>query len=274
MHAYLLLTPFLLFIQSAHSVMSLDKMILYFDPGKSSPQEVTVTNPDEEPLFLQTDVFRVIDPGTENEKTEKAANPEQIKLLTAPKKATLSPRTRKRIRLISLETPKKTEMVYRVSFKPVIGELQAKKSGIKVLVAYEALVFVRPEKPFYKVTAKREKDAMVFTNEGNMNVMLRNGQYCKNERKSSCEKLSVENRIYAGQSWKMPLSEEVLKAGDKGYITFGLFDGEDEKSEKFPLKPSGKGENIRANWHQPLLQPHQYTIRDGGFSGHWSEFLP
>ena len=245
MRTYLPLIPFLLFIQPAYSVMSLDKMILYFDPGKSSPQEVTVTNPDEDPLFLQTEVFKVIDPGTENEKKEKAANPEQIKLLTAPKKATLSPRTQKRIRLISLETPKKTEMVYRVSFKPVIGELQAKKSGIKVLVAYEALVFVRPEKPFYKVTAKREKDAMVFTNEGNMNVMLRNGQYCMNEKKTSCEKLSVENRIYAGQSWKMPLSEGVLKAGNNGYITFGLFDGDDEKSEKFPLKPAGESRKYK-----------------------------
>lgn len=254
--------------------MSLDKMILYFDPGKSSPQEVIVTNLDDEPLFLQTEVYKVVDPGTENEKQEKAATPEQIKLLTAPKKATLSPKTQKRIRLISLETPKKTEVVYRVSFKPVIGELQAKQSGIKVLVAYEALVFVRPEKPFYKVIAKREKDAMIFTNEGNMNVMLRNGQYCKNEKESSCKKLSRENRIYAGQSWKMPLSEDALKAGDKGYIVFGLFDGNDEKSERFSLKAEDKVKNIRTSWLRSLLQPHRYTIRDSGFADPWTEFLP
>ena len=138
--------------------MSLDKMILYFEPGKPAPQDVVVSNPDPEPLYLQTEVFKVVDPGTENERAEKLLDPDKIKLLTAPKKATLLPGTKKKIRLISLETPKKKEEVYRVSFKPVISGLQAKKSGLKVLLAYEALVFVRPENPFYKVTAKREKE--------------------------------------------------------------------------------------------------------------------
>ena len=113
----------------------------------------------------------------------------------------------------------------------------------------------------------------MFTNEGNMNVMLRNGRHCKNEKESSCVNLGEENRIYPGQSWKMPLSKEIQKKGEQGYIVFGLFDGSDEKSQKFPLSPASKAKTVQTTSRPPSPQPHRYTNREHGFSDASTQFL-
>lgn len=45
---------------------------------------------------------------------------------------------------------------------------------------------------------------MTFTNNGNMNVVLRNGKYCISEDNGT--NLNDGTRIYAGGSWEMPLA--------------------------------------------------------------------
>ncbi|MGI9278443.1 MAG: fimbrial biogenesis chaperone [Endozoicomonas sp.] len=222
-----------LFSQSTLANMSLDRMIVYFNPGKTPRQDIVVTNPDRENLYLQTEVYKVVNPGTEKEERIRITDPALLKLLATPQRAILPPNSRKTIRLVSLETPKDKESVYRVTFKPVTGDLQAKQNAIKILVAYQALVFIRPNKPEYNVAAQAAKETITFTNSGNINVVLRNGQYCTSGQSESCTSLATGSRIYAGESWSMKLPKGALKG--KGFIQFGLFDGLNEETRKFPL---------------------------------------
>ncbi|MGI2026933.1 fimbrial biogenesis chaperone [Endozoicomonas acroporae] len=215
------------------ATMSLDRMIVYFKPDQLPRQDVVVSNPDKENLYLQTEVYNVINPGTEQEERIRVTDPNDIKLLATPGKAIIPPNGRKTVRLVSLETPKDKELVYRVTFRPVVGDLEAKKTAIKLLVAYQALVFVRPQNPDYKVDGKLDNGKMTFTNSGNINVVLRNGKYCTSNAKESCTDLSDGTRIYAGESWEMPLPEGAAKG--KGFIQYGLFDGEFEETLKFSL---------------------------------------
>lgn len=217
----------------ALATMSLDRMIVYFKPDQLPRQDVVVTNPDKENLYLQTEVYKVVNPGTEKEERIRITDPNEIKLLATPGKAIIPPNGRKTVRLVSLETPKDKELVYRVTFRPVVGDLEAKKTAIKLLVAYQALVFVRPQNPEYKVASKVSNGKMTFTNSGNINVVLRNGKYCASSKVESCTDLSDGTRIYAGESWDMPLPEGASKG--KGFIQYGLFDGEFEESQKFSL---------------------------------------
>ena len=230
-----LLTMSTLLVASSHSfaTLSLDRMIVYFKPDQLPRQDIVVTNPDNENLYLQTEVFKVIKPGTEQEERVRIEDPDKIRLLTTPQRAVIPPNGRKTVRMVSLETPSDVEQVYRVTFRPVVGDLQAQQTAIKLLVAYQALVFIRPQNPQYKVTAKVGNDTITFTNSGNMNVVLRNGRYCNSNKEDSCTALSEGTRIYAGGSWTLDLPENAAKG--KGYIQYGMFDGEFEKAQKFAL---------------------------------------
>lgn len=215
----------------AHAALSLDRVIVYFDPDELPRQDVVVFNPDPENLYLQTEVYHVINPGTEQEERVRVTDPAKLKLLATPAKAVLPPNSRKTVRLVSLETPQDKELVYRVTFRPVVGELEAQETAIKLLIAYQALVFVRPQNPEYKVAATVSNGTMTFTNSGNMNVVLRNGKYCTSEE--NCTNLNDGNRIYAGGSWELPLPEG--SAPGRGYIQYGLFNGEFEETQRFTL---------------------------------------
>ncbi len=227
----LLLLITLVFTTPAVASMSLDRVIVYFKPDELPRQDIVVSNPASENLYLQTEVYNVVNPGTEQEDRIRVTDPSEIKLLATPGKAIIAPNGRKTVRLVSLETPKDRELVYRVTFRPVVGELEAQQTAIKLLVAYQALVFVRPQNPQYKVAATVGNDKITFTNSGNMNVVLRNGQYCTTN--DSCTDLTEGSRIYAGGRWEMPLPAGAIP--DKGYIRYGLFDGEFEETQRFPL---------------------------------------
>ncbi|USE39346.1 molecular chaperone [Endozoicomonas sp. SCSIO W0465] len=225
-----LLTALMLSAQ-AHAALSLDRVIVYFKPDELPRQDVVVFNPDPENLYLQTEVYHVINPGTEQEERVRVTDPEKLKLLATPAKAIIPPNSRKTVRLVSLETPQDKELVYRVTFRPMVGELEAQQTAIKILVAYQALVFVRPQNPEYNVAATVSNGKMMFINSGNMNVVLRNGKYCISE--DICTNLDDGTRIYAGGSWEMPLPEG--SAPGRGYIQYGMFDGEFEEAQRFAL---------------------------------------
>ncbi len=217
----------------AYSALSLDKIIYYFEPGKLPRQDVLVTNPDPDNLYLQTEVYHVLNPGTDKEERLLMDDPDKIKLLATPARSVVPPKSRKAVRLVSLEKPQDVEAVYRVTFKPVVGEEEAVNTGIKILLAYQALVFVRPDNPVAKLSAKVEGDQVVFSNTGNVHTLLRNGKYCTDNKPESCTPLSTVGRVYAQASWSLPLPEGGQKG--KGYIEYGLFNGQFEQKQQFAL---------------------------------------
>lgn len=223
----------LMFSTLSSANLTIDRMIIYFDANQHPRQDVVVTNTEQDTLYLQTEVYEVHNPGTEREELIEITNPNQIKLLATPNRAIVPPGGRKTVRLVSLEPPKDKELVYRVTFKPVPPNFTATQSAIKLLIAYQALVFVQPDNPQYHVKGEREASSMIFTNEGNVNVVMRNGQYCTNNNEESCTPLEQGTRLYAGAEWKIELPE-AARSG-KGFLQFGLFDGEQEKTQRFQL---------------------------------------
>ena len=221
----------LLLSTNASAALSLDRMIVYFDPDKQPRQDVVVTNPDKETLYLQTEVYEVRNPGSEKEERVKITDPNKLKLLTTPNKAIIPANGRKTVRMVSLEKPIKNELVYRVTFKPVVGDLTANETAIKLLIAYQTLVFIRPDNPKYVVSAKQKGKQLVFTNSGNINAVLRNGQYCTTKKDDSCKPLPNTTRLYAEQSWSMDIPAGAVR------VKYGLFDGAFEKTQEFPVTP-------------------------------------
>ena len=214
--------------------MQLDRSIIYFEPGQPPRQDIQVTNIGKTDLFLQSEVYKVLHPGTEKEEQVRVTNPDDIKLLTTPDKARIHPKAMINVRLVSLETPKEQEAVYRVTFRPVTGDSEVKQSGIQILVAYQVLVFVRPEKPTYKLVAKFNNGTLTVSNQGNSNVELRYGELCRKDEKQKdkkphCEDYADGGRLYAGQSlvFDVPPFWDVLK--------FRVFDGQKEDVREFSL---------------------------------------
>ena len=223
------------FSSSALAALSLDRMIVYFDPNKQPRQDIVVTNPDQETLYLQTDVYEVKNPGSQKEERIKVTDPAKLKLLTTPNKAIIPANNRKTIRLVSLEKPTDNELVYRVTFKPVVGDLEATQTAIKLLIAYQALVFIRPNNPKYVVSASQKDNQLIFTNTGNINAVMRNGKYCTTSQEDSCQPLQKTTRIYAGQSWTLELPPNTTR------VKYGLFDGSFEKEQEFKVTPQAAG---------------------------------
>ncbi|AWF80069.1 hypothetical protein BTJ40_04125 [Microbulbifer sp. A4B17] len=194
-----LLIPILFLIaQPALASMSVDKIVLYLEDGPSARDDVVVSNPDHETLYVQTEIFRVDNPGRDNESRVRVINPDEFKLLVSPAKAVLAPGERKRFRLMALDRDLEEEKVYRVTFKPVVGDIQGEKTALKILVAYQALVFVQPEGGAYNVDLITEGNNYRLSNSGNINVEIVEVRHCLAE--GECEKLETSGRLYSGTS--------------------------------------------------------------------------
>ncbi|WP_051687120.1 molecular chaperone [Microbulbifer sp. HZ11] len=189
--AFLLL---LLIANPALAAMSLDKIIVYLNDQPNSRDDILVSNPDQEPLYLQTEIFRVDNPGQPDEQRVRITDPKDFRLLVNPAKAVLAPGTRKRFRLMSLDKNLDREKVYRVTFKPVVGDIKSDKMALKILIAYQALVFVQPKNGSYEFELLRSGEQLILTNTGNINAQVSEVFYCTDDE--SCEPLDITNRVY------------------------------------------------------------------------------
>ncbi|WP_237067250.1 fimbrial biogenesis chaperone [Microbulbifer guangxiensis] len=187
------------------AAMALDKIIVYLDDTPNARDDIVVTNPDAENLYLQTEIYRVDNPGTPEEKRVRVVDPREFKLLVSPSKAVIGPGEQKRFRLMSLERNLDTEKVYRVTFKPVVGDIKTDRTALKILVAYQALVFVQPQDGQFQLQLVREGDRWQLRNSGNVNVEIASAQHCEGEGR--CSDISLTGRVYAGTS--LPLEADL-----------------------------------------------------------------
>ncbi|WP_323846712.1 fimbria/pilus periplasmic chaperone [Microbulbifer magnicolonia] len=195
----------LLLAQPALAAMSLDKIIVYLDDSPNARGDIVVTNPDEETLYLQTEIYRVDNPGLPDEKRQRVVDPKEFKLLISPSKAVLSSGEQKRFRLMSLERELEKEKVYRVTFKPVVGDIKSDRTALKILVAYQALIFVQPKDGSYKLETEKQDGEWVLKNSGNINVEVAEVQHCQSG--ADCRPLALKGRLYAGAA--LPIEEKI-----------------------------------------------------------------
>ena len=200
-----------------HSVVAsiaVNQTIVRFEPGGVARQDVEVFNHGQEPVFLQVEAFEIVAPGDSDQKRVKVENPKTSGLLITPKRTAISAGGRQLLRFVNLKSNKTLaqDKIYRVTVTPISDPRDNKQASLKVVIAYEILVIIRPKDPQANLVSKRDGDWLEFRNTGNSNVLLRRGKQCeKIGGKENCLELPGK-RLYAGNSWrvKAPFSSPVI----------------------------------------------------------------
>lgn len=205
--AMLMFSLFAASMSTAFANMVLSEAIIHFEPGKPLRKDIEVENPSSENLYVEISPSVVSDPGTKSEQRVAITDPRESGLLVTPNKIVVPPGGRKLVRLVSLEPLGDEERVYRVTFKPVVGDIESEHIGIKVLIGYEVLVLMQPASPDPNLVTKRNGKTLSFENKGNTNVLLREGKQCPKgvaQDSEKCESLRGK-RLYPGNSWSVEL---------------------------------------------------------------------
>ena len=186
---------------TAAAGLSVSPLILDFGPGQPSRGDVDVLNTGSERLYVVVEPARIDRPGLAGEHRTLDPDPEALGMLATPSRMILEPGQRKFLRLAVLQPAGDAERVYRVTVKPVVGDVAGEKTGLKLLVGYDMLLIQRPREPHGAVTGARDGDTLVLTNAGNTNVELFRGQACPPH--GPCIDLPSE-RIYPGAAVRVP----------------------------------------------------------------------
>lgn len=185
----------------------LSDLIVELQPGKQSRDDIEVWNKSDQPAYVAIEPREILNAGTAGQTVRTDPDPEKLGLLVTPQRMVLDPGQRKIIRVALLAPPSDRERVYRVTVKPVAGELQSRDSGLKILVGYDVLVLIRPQSSAPVVSGMRSGGTLNFTNSGNVSVELVDGRQCDSSR-AHCVDLPGK-RLYAGASWSEPLSSDL-----------------------------------------------------------------
>lgn len=185
--------------------IAIDKAIIEFLPSKSNREDIEVRNTSNEQIYVQVEVFEIVNPGLPNEEKIQSSDPKKMGLIVSPRKMAIPPKGVKLVRLFRYVPPGYQDRIYRVRVAPVVSDLLPTKTGVKVLVGYELLVMVRPENPNPNLQVTRQGKKLLVSNDGNTNVLMYHGKQCVTE--DDCEDLTSK-RMYSGSSWTLDLPRD------------------------------------------------------------------
>jgi P pilus assembly chaperone PapD len=189
-----------------HADMVLSKVILDFDAGSKLREDVEVKNTGKETLYISVKVLKIIAPHRKKPKRRELRNPRSAGLLVSPNRFKLRPGQSKLLRIVVRKPATRKDLIYRVTFKPRIGKVKSNQPlALKILIAYDMLVIVRPPNAKPKLRVKRSGRTLTFYNAGNTNVLIRKLKQC-NKNKSKCIELPG-NRLYARERWQVKLPQ-------------------------------------------------------------------
>lgn len=183
--------------------MYLNRSIVTFQPGQPPRDDVLVINSEEDILYVSLNVFEVLKPGTAQEERVQHTDPQLAGLIATPNKIIVPPLGRKAVRIVNLRQDE-TEHIYRINVTPILPPLEdTQNSIVRVIVAYQLLVIVQPDKPVEDLQVNREGGKLQFHNVGNTNVLLSEGMQC-DINANNCIELPTK-RIYAGNEFAVEL---------------------------------------------------------------------
>ena len=208
-YIFLLSISLLLLGTAAKADLALNNSILYFEPGEPNHQDVEVENLGDAPLYIQITPRVVRNPGTEQQTREEYDDPTKAGLLVSPNKLVVPPKGRKLLRFVNLNPDASEERVYRVSVTPVVGELNASETGVKVVIAYEVLVLVHPKNGVVDLVHQRQGKSLTIENKGTRNVLVRKGVQCPEGEtdETQCDNIPGK-RLYPGNRWQTELPQD------------------------------------------------------------------
>jgi P pilus assembly chaperone PapD len=188
----------------ASAELIISQLVIKLTPD-SRTADIEVFNSSEERSYVVVEPREMIAPGTSAEKPFVSPDPEVLGLLVSPRRMIFEPGQRRSVRIARLGAAGPTERVYRVTVKPVAGDLSGSESGLKLLVGYDLLVISRPSVSTTDVRVERTGQHVTLTNRGSSSVELADGKQCDTGGRN-CEALPGK-RLYAGASWRLPLQK-------------------------------------------------------------------
>lgn len=190
----------------AGAELVVSQLIVELKVGGPKTADIEVFNNSEERSYATVEPREILNPGTAREEVRLSPDPTKLGLLTSPARFILEPNQRRTVRIASIGDASDRERVYRVTIKPVTGDVSSSETGLKLLVGYDLLVLVRPPAVRSAIRSERSGSQLILTNEGNASVELAEGKQCESSGKN-CQTLPAK-RLYAGASWnqQLPLS--------------------------------------------------------------------
>lgn len=198
-------------VPTAHAGMTVDRMVVTFLPDGSKSEDIQVTNRGDEVLFVEITPEMVTDSALPTEHRTVIRNPVEAGLLVSPRRIRLEPGDTQVVRLVRMRQFDQ-EQVFRVDLKPVVGELQAEQSGVKILVGYNLIVFAAPKTINVALDTSREGKTLSLTNNGNVNIEFRDLFQCDDaqlleqarQQPDRCVTVTAK-RLYPGRTQQLEL---------------------------------------------------------------------
>lgn len=202
----------------ARADLSVSQLIVDLKPGETRAADIEIHNDSDIRSFVSVDPREIIDAGQAKEKPFFSPDPEKLGLLVSPRRLVIEPHQRRRLRIAAIGSASIHERIYRVTVKPVTGEVTGSETGLKLLVGYDLLVLVRPFASSAQFEIKRTGSILIINNRGNESLELADGKQCESNG-GKCQSLPSK-RLYAGASWQqsLPLStpgEYRIRSADK-----------------------------------------------------------
>jgi P pilus assembly chaperone PapD len=191
---------------AARAELVLSELIVELQPGKHVRDDVEIWNNSPERTYVALEPREIVNPSLPTQSDRRDPDPEKLGILVSPSRMILEPGQRKLMRIATLAPSADREHDFRVTVRPVVGGVDAKESGLKILVGYDVLVLVRPAQPAAAVTAARNGRKLTFNNAGNVSVELVDGTQC-NAVHAECAGLPGK-RLYPGASWTVELKSD------------------------------------------------------------------
>jgi P pilus assembly chaperone PapD len=187
---------------TANAEIVLSQLVVDLAAKADQRADIEVWNTSPERAYVAAEPSEIVDAGKPGEQRRTEADPEKRGLLVSPNRMILEPNQRRLIRLAPVGPSGMTERVYRVTVKPVAGDLASDVSGLKLLIGYDVLVLLRPSEARSNLSAVRSGNRLTFRNAGNASVELIDGKQC--EAGKPCVELPGK-RLYAGAEWSQEL---------------------------------------------------------------------
>lgn len=193
----------------AQAGITLSQAIVDIMPDTPAAQDVEVANDGNEVAYVVAEPFEIQSPGLADERRVPVSDPAVGGLLVTPQRIILQPGERKLIRIAAIGPRQPSDRVYRVTVKPVAGQITAPVTALKLFVGYDVLVILRPQSLSPQIVGERQGRTLTLRNAGNTNAELYEGRQCNGPKTTACTDLQAR-RLYPGQVWQQTLPGDAL----------------------------------------------------------------
>lgn len=167
-------------------------------------------------MYVAVQPYEIENPGEDPIKRKKLDDPRKSPLVVTPNKFVLEPGQKRILRFLRLDKDPKQERIFRVRVEPKLGKVSLKGkregsekiTGVKVLVGYDVLVMLRPNKKTKDISIKRTGRKLIMENSGNINYLVREVQQCEDfDSQKNCKNLKGP-RVYPGKREVLKLAKD------------------------------------------------------------------